>query len=88
MSNQNKKGVATANQSKTQPHEMNNVHSPNYYTPKHQKMQANKILSLIGSGQGNAIHLFELIKLTGYENRLVRKEIERLRRSGYVIVSD
>lgn len=87
MCNKNEKGVANAEQSKEQPR--NNVLiTQDYYTPKHTKMQANKILSLIGSGQANAIHLSELIKLTGFENRLVRKEIERLRRSGYVIVSD
>lgn len=88
MYNQNKKGAANAEQSTEQPQKANVDNIQDYYTPKNQKMQANKILSLIGCGQSNAIHLSELIKLTELENRLVRKEIERLRRAGYVIVSD
>ena len=39
MCNKNEKGVANANQSKKQPHEMNILHSQNYYTTKQSKNQ-------------------------------------------------
>ncbi|HCB95342.1 MAG TPA: hypothetical protein DEP65_06775 [Ruminococcus sp.] len=38
-----------------------------------------KILSLIGAGEENAIHLCDLIHITGLGNREIRKCIETLR---------
>lgn len=46
------------------------------------------ILNLIGTGEENAIHLDELMNLTGMGNRELRKCIETLRRSGAVIISN
>ena len=46
------------------------------------------ILQLIGIGEENAIHLCELIKHTKLHNRELRKCIEQLRRSGFVIISN
>lgn len=46
-----------------------------------------RILSLIGAGEENAIHLSELVSITGLHNRELRKRIEQLRRSGTVIIS-
>lgn len=46
------------------------------------------ILQLIGTGEENAIHLCELIKHTKLHNRELRKCIEQLRRSGFVIISN
>lgn len=48
----------------------------------------NKLLALIGAGEENAIHLIDLIKLTGLGNRELRKYIELLRRDGIVIISN
>lgn len=45
------------------------------------------IISLIRSGEENALHLSELISLTGIEDRSLRKCIEIIRRSGKAIVS-
>lgn len=47
-----------------------------------------RILSLLFTGQDNAVPLDYLIKATGAENRVIRKAIEQLRRSGTVIISD
>ena len=47
-----------------------------------------KILSLIGAGEENAIHLCDLIHITGLGNREIRKCIETLRRNGAVIISN
>lgn len=47
-----------------------------------------KILNFIGAGEENAVHLDELMKLTGMGNRELRKCIETLRRSGAVIISN
>lgn len=44
-----------------------------------------KVVSSIGTGEDNAISLSELIKITGLQNRQVRKLIEHLRRKGTVI---
>ena len=46
------------------------------------------LISVIGTGEQNAIHLKEIIKLTKISNRLVRKYIEDLRRSGAVIIAN
>ncbi len=46
-----------------------------------------RILSLIGAGEENAIHLSELVSITSLHNRELRKRIEQLRRSGTVIIS-
>jgi|GEM_PF-1552892 hypothetical protein len=53
----------------------------------HQTLPYSTILSLIGTGKENAIHLQELISYTGLKNREVRKCIEFIRRSGIVILS-
>lgn len=47
-----------------------------------------KILSLIGAGEENAIHLSDLMRITGIGNREIRKCIETLRRTGAVIISN
>lgn len=47
-----------------------------------------KILSLIGAGEENAIHLSDLMRITGIGNREIRKYIETLRRNGAVIISN
>lgn len=47
-----------------------------------------KILSLIGAGEENAIHLSDLMRITGIGNREIRKCIETLRRNGAVIISN
>ena len=45
------------------------------------------ILSAIGEGQKNAVHLSELIRISGMTDRELRKTIEYLRRQGVVIIS-
>ena len=47
-----------------------------------------KILCLIGAGEENAIHLSDLMRITGIGNREIRKCIETLRRNGAVIISN
>ena len=47
-----------------------------------------KILSCIGAGEENAVHLCDLMKITGLDNRELRKHIETIRRSGAVIISN
>jgi len=46
------------------------------------------IISLIVVGKKNALHLKELIKYTGINNRDLRRYIEELRRNGAVIISN
>ena len=46
-----------------------------------------RILSAIGEGQENAVHLSELIRISGMTDRELRKTIEYLRRQGVVIIS-
>ena len=46
-----------------------------------------RILSAIGEGQKNAVHLSELIRISGMTDRELRKTIEYLRRQGVVIIS-
>lgn len=46
------------------------------------------IISLIRSGEENALHLSELISLTGIDDRILRKHIETIRRNGVVIASN
>ena len=53
-----------------------------------EQFKQDKILNLIGFGVDNAVHLSELESLTGLDNRDIRKRIEYLRRSGYVIAAD
>lgn len=45
------------------------------------------ILAAIGDGAENARHKSELIRLTGMQDRELRKTIEYLRRQGVVILS-
>lgn len=45
------------------------------------------ILSNIGEGEDNATHLKELVNISGLSERDLRKTIEGLRRTGFVIVS-
>lgn len=45
------------------------------------------ILSAIGEGQKNAVHLSELIRISGMTDRVLRKTIEYLRRQGIAILS-
>lgn len=47
-----------------------------------------KILTLIGVGEENAVHLSDLMRITGIGNREIRKCIETLRRNGAVIISN
>ncbi len=46
------------------------------------------ILSAIGEGAANARQRSELLKITGMQDRELRKTIEFLRRQGVVIISD
>ena len=46
------------------------------------------ILSAIGNGSENARHKKQLVRLTGMNERALRKTIEHLRREGFVIISD
>ena len=55
---------------------------------KHTKEPYSRIIPLIGEGAEAGIHLCELVKMTGMEDRALRKSIEHLRRSGAVIASD
>jgi biotin operon repressor len=56
-------------------------------TPLSKQESYRQILSCIGKGAKNSISLNRLIALTGFENRILRRHIEKLRRSGIVIVS-
>lgn len=47
-----------------------------------------QILSLIGSGEENAVHKKNLCSLTGLEERALRKIIEQLRLNGTVIAAN
>lgn len=47
-----------------------------------------QLLSLIGDGKENGVHLETLVKLTGVKDRTVRKAIEYMRRAGVVICAD
>ena len=46
------------------------------------------ILSAIGRGSENARHKKQLVRLTGMNERALRKSIEHLRRENFVIISD
>ena len=46
------------------------------------------ILSAIGNGSENARHKNQLVRLTGMNERALRKSIEHLRRENFVIISD
>lgn len=46
-----------------------------------------KILSVLRSGERNAISLPDLVRVIGGDERSARKNIEFLRRSGHVILS-
>ena len=46
------------------------------------------ILSSIGKGSENARHKKQLVRLTGMNERALRKAVEHLRRQGIVIISD
>lgn len=84
----NKKETAHTNQSAEQSQTTNEKNIQLNYTPKKSDLQADVLLSLIGYGADNAIHLADLVRLTGLESRIVRKRIETLRRSGCVIAAD
>lgn len=45
------------------------------------------VLSQIGTGESNAVPRRVLIERTGLKDRALRKEIERLRRSGELIAA-
>ena len=45
------------------------------------------LLELIGTGEQNAIHQGELVRITGMPSREITMQIEQLRRSGAVILS-
>lgn len=63
----------------------------NNYTTQSSNSSRNKIhteiFDLIGTGEQNAIHQKELVKLTGLAARDITYSIEYLRRSGKVILS-
>ncbi len=46
------------------------------------------IADLLSTGQQNAVPLRELVAYTGLPERAVRKQIERERRAGVLIISD
>lgn len=46
------------------------------------------VFSHFRKGKGNGIHLQELEKITGLDNRALRKVIESIRRSGVCVCSD
>jgi len=52
------------------------------------EVKFNEILSLIPFGRDSAIHLQDLVKLSGMYERDVRKTIEHARRDGAFILSD
>lgn len=84
----NKKETAHTNQSAEQSQTTNEKNIQLNYTPKKSDLQDDILLSLIGYGADNGIHLADLVRLTGLESRIVRKRIETLRRSGHVICAD
>ena len=47
----------------------------------------NRILPHIGAGRRNAVHMGELIQLSGMSDREMRKNIEAIRRKGLCIAS-
>lgn len=89
---ENKKGAMHADQSTAKLQEMtaksyqsnNNTETPNLSTLE----PYCTILTLIGTGEQNAVHLEVIMHKTELKNREVRKCIEQLRRSGNVIVSN
>lgn len=92
MKDKNKKGAKHADQStaKLQKTE-DKPHNDNFNTEYGRLSMVEPyktIISVIGTGEQNAIHLKEIIKLTKISNRLVRKYIEDLRRSGAVIIAN
>ena len=84
----NEKETAHTNQSAGRSHKMNVSCVQPDYTPKKSDLQADVLLSLIGHGSDNGVHLADLVRLTGLESRIVRKRIETLRRQGCVIAAD
>ena len=55
---------------------------------KHSGGQAGGIASLLMSGSENGLHLQDLVRLTGEDQRTVRKMIHEERRQGVPILSD
>lgn len=47
-----------------------------------------RIMQAIGTGEENAVHLSELVQLSGLSERDTRRTIEQLRRDGAVICSN
>ncbi|MBQ8767174.1 MAG: hypothetical protein IJZ16_10270 [Clostridia bacterium] len=47
-----------------------------------------RILSLLGTGRGAGIHVRDICKVTGLDDRAVRKAIETIRRAGVVICTN
>ena len=84
----NEKETAHTNQNAGRSHEANVSCVQPDYTLKKSDLQDDILLSLIGYGADNGIHLADLVRLTGLESRIVRKRIETLRRRGYVICAD
>ena len=92
MSIKNKKAMRSTNQSdrkapKTEDKPLNTYFNTDYKVLSTQEPYR-AIISVIGTGEQNAAHLKDIIKLTGITNRIVRKYIEDLRRSGAVIIAN
>ena len=47
-----------------------------------------RILNVLRDGEQNGIHLKDLITITGFQDRELRKLIEFIRRNGVVIIAD
>lgn len=62
--------------------------SENDYIKKNRLEQGKIISHLLSIGQGNAVTLQHLVTLTGWPKRVIRKQIERERRAGVLILSD
>lgn len=84
----NEKETAHTNQNAKRSRETNVSYVQTDYTPKKSDLQEDILLSLIGHGSDNGVHLADLVRLTGLDSRIVRKRIETLRRSGHVICAD
>lgn len=62
--------------------------SENYFIKKTGTEQEKNISHLLSIGQGNAVTLQHLVTLTGWPKRVIRKQIEKERRAGVLILSD
>ena len=87
MSNQEKAPSAGTPEAVQSPETNHDNQRPCTQSLPRTEVSRKRIMSLISYGEDNAIHLSDLVRITGVDERLLRKCIESIRRSGIVIAA-